>query len=63
MEYIRRSRDIVLVLIILSIATPTQQYVYSCNTTAACGCSNRPASMTRIVGGEAAATSTWGWAV
>ena len=63
MVSIRRRHGVGLVLIILSIATPTQQYVYSCNTTAACGCSNHPASMTRIVGGEAAGTSTWGWAV
>ena len=56
--------SIALVVIgLLTLARPTHQYVYSCNATAACGCSNRPASMTRIVGGEVAGISTWGWAV
>ena len=41
----------------------TDSYVYSCNSTAPCECSNRPASLTRVVGGEAAGTSIWGWAV
>ena len=63
MAFIRASHGIGPVLLILSIVTSTQQYVYSCNATATCGCSNHTASMTRIVGGEPAGTSTWGWTV
>ena len=59
-----QSHGIVLLsVLLLGLATPTCQYVYSCNTTATCGCSNSAISMTRIVGGETAATSSWGWAV
>ena len=49
--------------ILLTILKPSHQYVYSCNSGAACGCSSNPASVTRIVGGEPAASSSWGWAV
>ena len=52
-----------LVILLLSLVGPTHEYVYSCDTTAACGCSSSPASMTRIVGGETVDGSTWGWAV
>lgn len=37
--------------------------IYKCNQTAACGCSAANANMLRIVGGEDAYTSSWGWAV
>jgi secreted trypsin-like serine protease len=36
---------------------------YPCNSTDVCGCSSNSASVTRIVGGEAADTATWSWAV
>jgi secreted trypsin-like serine protease len=45
------------------IVQPTYQVLYSCNSTAVCGCSENSASVTKIVGGEAAGTATWGWAV
>lgn len=52
------------VLLLLAVYVQRSfQVVYSCNTTAACGCSLNTASVTRIVGGELAGTSTWGWAV
>ena len=41
----------------------SHEVVYSCSSTAACGCSTNTASVTRIVGGEVAGSSTWGWAV
>ena len=41
-------------------ATPT---TYECNPSAACGCSRRPAMLSKIVGGETAMNQTWGWAV
>ena len=56
------SRALVLILL-LSLVKPSYEYVYSCDPTAACGCSSSPASMTRIVGGETVGTSAWGWAV
>ncbi|CAF3748788.1 unnamed protein product [Rotaria sp. Silwood1] len=50
-------------VLLFVIIQPSFQYVYSCNSTVACGCSSNAASVTRIVGGESAGTSTWGWAV
>ncbi len=50
-------------LLLLLAVCPSDQYIYSCNTSALCGCSSSPASVTRIVGGETAGTSTWNWAV
>ncbi|CAF4850517.1 unnamed protein product, partial [Rotaria sp. Silwood1] len=50
-------------VLLFVIIQPSYQYVYSCNSTVACGCSSNAASVTRIVGGESAGTSTWGWAV
>ncbi len=41
-----------------------QATVYSCNTTAPCGCSQNKVNINaRIVGGEPAVTHSWGWAV
>ena len=39
------------------------QLSYPCNSSAECGCSTNTATVTRIVGGEVAGTSTWGWVV
>jgi len=50
-------------ILLLVIARPSHQYIYSCNSSASCGCSSNPASVSRIVGGESAGTSTWAWAV
>lgn len=41
----------------------TNSYLYSCNPSAACGCSTNSALVNRIVGGEAANSSVWGWIV
>ena len=51
------------ILFLLIHVHPSEQLVYPCNSTAACGCSTNAASVTRIVGGEVASSSTWGWAV
>jgi secreted trypsin-like serine protease len=51
------------IVLFMVITRQSHQYTYSCNSNAQCGCSANPASITRIVGGEAAGTSTWGWAV
>ncbi|CAF1330072.1 unnamed protein product [Adineta steineri] len=41
-----------------------QGYIYSCNTTAPCGCSQNEVNInSRIVGGEIAASHSWAWAV
>ncbi len=54
---------IVRTILLLIVVQPSHQYTYSCNSSAVCGCSSNPASVDRIVGGESARTSTWGWAV
>lgn len=36
---------------------------YSCNRSAECGCSKVNANVNKIVGGESAVDSSWGWAV
>ena len=54
---------VLVALFLIFNAHPSEEVVYSCNATAACGCSANVASVTRIVGGEAASSSTWGWAV
>lgn len=53
---------------IVFVATTLFSFVYSqtnytCLPTAACGCSANAATLSRIVGGEAAANQTWGWIV
>ena len=52
-----------LMIVILSIVRPSEQAVYPCNANASCGCSTNSATVSRIVGGENASSSTWGWAV
>ncbi|CAF0996697.1 unnamed protein product [Didymodactylos carnosus] len=37
--------------------------IYTCNATSPCGCSKNSAIVSKIVGGEAAKTSSWGWMV
>ena len=49
-----------LVLLIVRYAGSTS---YPCNSTAACGCSQNSATVSRIVGGEVAGAATWAWAV
>lgn len=54
------------IIIILSFGILFQNVssaTYSCSASATCGCSANSATLTRIVGGEPAAASTWGWAV
>ncbi|CAF3902613.1 unnamed protein product, partial [Rotaria sp. Silwood1] len=50
----------VILLISLRLAGQT---TYSCNASAACGCSTNSVTLSRIVGGETASSNTWGWAV
>ena len=50
-------------LLLFASSQSSQKYTYSCNASAACGCSSSPAFVTRIVGGESALTNTWNWAV
>jgi secreted trypsin-like serine protease len=51
------------VLLFLAFSQSDGQVEYLCSSTAPCGCSTEPALLTKIVGGEPAATNTWGWAV
>ncbi|CAM2712139.1 unnamed protein product [Rotaria socialis] len=50
-------------LFLLVIIQPSHEYLYTCDLNAACGCSSNSASVSRIIGGETAGTSTWCWAV
>jgi secreted trypsin-like serine protease len=52
-----------LTIILLNIVPTSQQTVYPCDSSASCGCSTQPVSISRIVGGEDAGTATWGWVV
>jgi len=45
-----------------SIGTILTETTYNCLTNSACGCSTSSTILTKIVGGEAAASQTWGWA-
>ncbi|CAF4090593.1 unnamed protein product, partial [Adineta steineri] len=54
---------ILLVILFNLIRITYQTTTYSCNATASCGCSTNSATLSRIVGGEAATPATWGWAV
>ena len=51
-----------IILLLINIQ-PTYQEVFSCDPTVTCGCSINPVAITRIVGGENAASATWGWAI
>ena len=53
----------ILLLLVAFYIKHSHQVAYTCNSTAACGCSTSTASVTRIVGGEVAGSNTWGWAV
>ena len=51
-------------LCVLLCSSLVQATLYSCNTTAPCGCSTDFANIdARIVGGEPATSHSWGWAV
>jgi secreted trypsin-like serine protease len=54
---------VIWIVILFVAVTPSYQKVYPCNPTATCGCSSKPASLARIVGGETARSESWGWAV
>ena len=52
-----------MILLTLIKLTVQQSTTYTCSSSASCGCSTNSATLTRIVGGENAASNTWGWAV
>lgn len=56
-------RLLLVISAVSSFGAVVNQRVYNCNATASCGCSTRPAVLSRIVGGEAASNLTWNWAV
>lgn len=51
------------ILIIASHFDAVTPIVYSCDPKAECGCSKTAATLNKIVGGESAVLSSWGWAV
>jgi hypothetical protein len=52
-----------LMIVLLSIVRSSHQTIYPCDPSASCGCSTNSAVLSRIVGGEPANSSTWGWTV
>lgn len=54
---------IIMMLIAMTVIRSSHQTVYSCNLNASCGCSRNSTTVSRIVGGEPANSSTWTWAV
>ena len=52
----------VLVSLCLIIPLLNAQITYNCKAMAACGCSSRPAALSRMFGAESAVTDSWGWA-
>jgi len=49
--------------ILFMIFQSSYQKKYSCDSTLECGCSAKPASFARVVGGEEASKGSWGWVV
>ena len=47
----------------ISFSGASGQATFSCNASAPCGCSARPAVVSRLLNGEIAPDQTWGWAV
>jgi secreted trypsin-like serine protease len=61
---VRLPNIILLVVFIFLDVYSVQALIFACNTTAPCGCSqNEVIINSRIVGGEPAASHSWGWAV
>lgn len=54
---------IAILLGFLLLLAPVEPTTYSCDHTAPCGCSQNDVVIDKIVGGEAAPSSTWDWAV
>ncbi|CAF2925640.1 unnamed protein product [Rotaria sp. Silwood2] len=54
---------ILTLMLLLMVVKLSSSTTYSCSSSSSCGCSTNSATLTRIVGGEAAASQTWGWAV
>ena len=50
-------------MLIFLVSMVNSQRTFSCNPNAPCGCSSRPVTMSRILGGETAQNRTWGWSV
>ena len=54
---------IFLLLAFVLLRTSSTPTTFQCDPSAPCGCSRRPAVMSKVVGGEEAGNQTWGWAV
>ena len=54
---------LVTLVILCLVSQQALTITYSCDPYVSCGCSTRPASLSRILGGEPALNNTWGWAV
>jgi len=53
---------ITLIVLFGTIFKSVSSTTYTCSPSAPCGCSANSAVLTKIVGGEAATSETWGWA-
>ena len=50
-------------LLFYDVFTAVASVTYSCSSNATCGCSRNSAVLTKIIGGEQAASDTWSWTV
>lgn len=50
-------------ILLFDLIRLTHQTLYTCDTTVSCGCSKNETTVSRIVGGEDASSTAWGWAV
>ena len=54
---------IIFLTIVHTCILHSDSYRLNCDINSPCGCSSRPVSIARIVGGQAAWDNTWSWAV
>ena len=54
-------RLVFLAFLEISLRRVSSQTTYTCSANASCGCSANAAVLNKIVGGEPAASQTWGW--
>ncbi|CAF0786021.1 unnamed protein product [Rotaria sordida] len=59
---IRKILHVILIFLFGILLKFVSSTTYTCSSNASCGCSINSAILTKIIGGETAASQTWGWA-